>query len=79
MATTVLPRSPVGFLVPVPDDITDLSVIQKISSPGISFLMLGPTRFANSNCNPNAECDSTNEQKVVKLRALKTILQGDEV
>ena len=79
MAKTVLPRSPVGFLVPVLDDITDLSVIQKKSSPGISFLMLGPTRFANSSCDPNAEYDFTNEQKVVKLRALKTILQGDEV
>ena len=41
--------------------------------------MLGPTRFANPNCDPNAEYDFTNEQKVVKLKALKTILQGDEV
>ena len=31
------PRSPVGFLVPVPDDITDLSVIQKKFSPGVFF------------------------------------------
>ena len=41
--------------------------------------MLGPTRFANSYCDTNAEYDFTNEQKVVKLRALNTTLQRDEV
>ena len=42
----------------IPDNITDLSVIQKMSSPGVSFLMLGPVRFVNSDCDPNAEFDS---------------------
>ena len=39
MAKTVLPRSPVGFLVPVPDDITDLSYSEEIGSRYFFFVV----------------------------------------
>ena len=63
----------------IPDNITDLSVIQKMSSPGVSFLMLGPVRFVNSDCDPNAEFDFSSDGKVVKLRAIKPIFPNTEI
>ena len=75
----VLPESPIGFLVPIPDNITDLSIIRKVSNPKDSFLMLGPVRFVNSDCNPNAEYDFSSENKVVKLRSLRSINPKEEI
>ena len=75
----LFPSSPVGFLATIPDNITELSVIQKISSPGVSFLMLGPVRFVNSDCDPNAVYDFSSDLKVVKLRAIKSIYPNTEI
>ena len=61
-ARDLFPSSPVGFLAAIPDNITDLSVIQKMFSPGVSFLMLGPVRFVNSDCDPNAEYDFSSDR-----------------
>ena len=65
--------------MPIPDDISDLSIIRKVSSPEDSFLMLGVVRFANSDCNPNAEYDFSSDHKVVKLRSLRGINPQDEI
>ena len=78
-ARDLFPSSPLGFLTAIPENITDLSVIRKKSTPGVSFLMLGAVRFVNSDCNPNAEYDFGSDQKVVKLRSLKTIFPGTEI
>ena len=78
-ARDLFPSSPLGFLTAIPDNITDLSVFRKKSMPGVSFLLLGAVRFVNSDCNPNAEFDFGSDQKVVKLRSLKTILPGTEI
>ena len=41
--------------------------------------MLGPVRFVNSDCNPNAEYDFSSENKVVKLRSLRSINPKEEI
>ena len=43
--------------------------------------MVGPVRFANHSCNPNAEYVASyyRNRKCVKLKALKNIAPGDEI
>ena len=77
---TVFKTCPVGFLAPVPDNITDLSVIKKTSQNNPQdFLMLGPVRFVNSDCNPNCEYDFTSQQRVVRIKTLTKVKSGDEI
>ena len=77
---TVIKTCPVGFLAPVPDNITELSVIKKTSQNNPQdFLMLGPVRFANSDCNPNCEYDITSQQRVVRIKTLTKVISGDEI
>ena len=65
----VLSDGPKGILRKIPDTKTDLSVIQKTSDKNSSYLMLGPIRFINSDCEPNAEYDFSSQDKtLVRLR-----------
>ena len=54
---TLIMNGPRGFLAEIEDGITDLSVVKKTSDLNKSFLMLGPIRFVNSDCDPNCEYD----------------------
>ena len=69
---TVLTDGPKGYLARIKDDATNLSVIQKSSDRSKSYLMLGPIRFLNSDCEPICEYDfSSQDTYLVRLRTLK--------
>ena len=77
---TVLPNEPKGILRIIPEDFTDLSVIYKVSDKETAYLMLGPIRFINSDCEPNCEYDfSSLDKTLVRLRTLKKLKTNDEV
>ena len=52
---TVLTDGPEGYLARIKDNATKLSVIQKNSDRSKPYLMLGPIRFLNSDCETNCE------------------------
>ena len=82
MGGDVFRAAPVGFLREIDSNITDLSIIIKSSSKEeIENLMLGPTRFVNSDCDPNCEYDFTSDADIVRIRVLsgKSIRRGDEI
>ena len=74
----IFKNSPVGFLKPIPPDITDLSVITR-SSSGQEMLLLGPVRFINSDCDPNCEFDFTSDDNIVRIRTRRKVKPGDEI
>ena len=74
----VFPISPVGFIVPIPEGISDLSIMVR-QSTGENQLLLGPVRFINSDCNPNCEYDFCNDQNVVRLRTKRKLQPKDEI
>ena len=77
---TVLPNGPKGILRIIPEDFTDLSVIYKVSDKETAYLMLGPIRFMNSDCEPNCEYDfSSLDKTLVRLCTLKKLKTNDEV
>ena len=79
-AKTVLVDGPKGFIKPIVEGTTDLSVITKTSDLSQSYLMLGPVRFVNSDCEPNCEYDfSCQDTTIVRLRTLKTIHENMEI
>ena len=43
------------------------------------YLLLGPVRFINSDCDPNCEYEFTSDDDIVRIRTLKKIKPGDEV
>ena len=68
----VLTDGPKGFLRPIENDASDLSIIQKSRDASQLFLMLGPVRFINSNCEPNCEYDfSSLDTSLVRIRTIK--------
>ena len=76
----VLPNGPKGILRIIPEDFTYLSVIYKVSDRETAYLMLGPIRFINSDCEPNCEYDfSSLDKTLVRLRTLKKLKTNDEV
>lgn len=76
----VFKTCPVGFLTPVPDNITGLSVIKKTGqNKPQDFLMLGQIRFVNSDCNPNCEYGFTSQQRIVRFKTLTKVGSGDEI
>ena len=80
----VLKNGPTGFLRPIPDHITNLSVLYKFSKQKQKqkegFLMLGPIRFVNSDCEPNCEYDFTSMDKtIVRLKTKRPINPGEEL
>ena len=77
---TVLTDGPKGYLARIKDDATNLSVIQKSSDRSKSYLMLGPIRFLNSDCEPNCEYDfSSQDTYLVRLRTFKKISPNSEL
>ena len=78
LAGEVFRAAPVGFLREIDSNITDLSVIIRSSSEKEN-LMLGPTRFVNSDCHPNCDYDFTSDADIVRIRALRSIRSGDEI
>ncbi|WFD35618.1 [histone H3]-lysine(4) N-trimethyltransferase [Malassezia cuniculi] len=54
----------------------DFSIIRP-SSRGCSQLLLGPARFINHDCRPNAEFRRNGHQ--IAIRAIRPIMQGDEI
>ena len=78
---TVILNGPKGVLRPIPHHATDLSVIYKFSDKKKkSFIMLGPIRFINSDCNPNCEYDfSSLDKTLVRVRTLRKIKPTEEI
>ena len=75
----VLKRIPVGFVKPVPEGVvTNLSVMSSERTGGL-LLLLGPVRFVNSDCNPNAEYNFSSDAGIVQLKLRKRINPGDEI
>ena len=67
---TVLNSNAIGFIKPVPEGaISNLSVMSS-QRTGETLILLGPLRFVNSDCSPNAEYDFTGDSGIVKLRFL---------
>ena len=76
---TVLTDDPKGVLRPIENDATDLSVIRKISDSSQLFLMLGPLKFNNSDCEPNCEYKfSSLDTFVVRIQVLKPIRTNEK-
>ena len=76
----VLTDGPKGFLRPIENDASDLSIIRKSSDSSQLFLMLGPVRFINSDCEPNCEYDfSSLDTSLVRIRTLKPIRTNEEI
>ena len=77
-ANTVLRGKPIGFVKPIPDGVTDWSVMRS-ERTGEQLLLLGPIRFVNSDCTPNSEYDFSSSDGVVQLRTKKRISSGNEI
>ena len=80
-AFTVFKSTVKGYLVDIPEGISDLSIVTRTKgrSKKKIQLMLGPIRFVNSDCDPNCEYDFSSCHKIVRLRSLKTLKTGEEV
>ena len=76
---TVFRKNPIGYISSVPDGaVTDLSVMSS-ERTGEQFVLLGPLRFVNSDCNPNCEFDFASVSGIVQLRTKRRINPGDEL
>ena len=76
---TVFKPHPVGFVKVVPEGaVTDLSVMSS-ERTGEQLFLLGPVRFVNSDCQPNAEFDFSGDSGTVKLKVKRRISPGDEI
>ena len=57
----VFKKNPIGIVTAIPKGaVTDLSVMTS-ERTGQELLLLGPLRFANSDCNPNCEYDYSSD------------------
>ena len=74
-------NGPKGVLRPIPHHATDMSVIYKFSDKKKkSFIMLGPIRFINSDCNRNCEYYfSSLDKTLVRVRTLQKIKPNEEI
>ena len=77
-AKQVLRGKPIGFVKPVPDGITEWSVMRS-SRTGEQLLLVGPMRFVNSDCNPNCEYDFSSSNGIVQLKVKRQIYPGTEI
>ena len=78
-AQTVFKRNPLGFVREIPEGVvTDLSIMSS-ERTGKQFILLGPIRFVNSDCEPNAEYDFSSEDGIIQLRVKRRIKPGDEI
>lgn len=75
---TVFRNGPVGLTRIIPPGVSELSILHCLSS-GEEMVMLGPLRFANSDCDPNCEYDFTSQSKIVQLKSKTRIRPGDEI
>ena len=76
---TILRRVPIGFVRAVPEGaVTDLSVMSSTRT-NEQLLLLGPLRFANSDCSPNCEYDFSSLAGIVELKVKRRLLPGDEI
>ena len=75
---TVLRGKPLGFVRPVPDGITEWSVMRS-SRTVDQLLLVGPMRFVNSDCDSNCEYDFSSSDGVVQLKVKRTVYPGSEV
>ena len=71
-------RGPVGFVRPIPNGVTDWSVMCS-ERTGETLLLVGPFRFVNSDCGPNCEYDYSSVSGVVQLRTKKRISSQSEI
>ena len=68
---TVFKTNPVGFLKTVPEGaVSNLSVMSS-QRTGETLLLMGPIRFVNSDCLPNAEFDFSGDSGIVKFKTKK--------
>jgi histone-lysine N-methyltransferase SUV420H len=65
----------IGEEAPDQDDFS----ITESSRRKIFFRMLGPARFANHDCEPNARLESSESSEEVKVIALRKIWAGEEI
>ena len=76
---TILRRIPIGFVRAVPEGaVTDLSVMSSTRT-NEQLLLLGPLRFANSDCSPNCEYDFSSLAGIVELKVKRRLLPGDKI
>ena len=71
-------RGPIGFLRPIPDGVTDWSVMRS-ERTGENLILVGPIRFVNSDCNPNCEYDFSSSLGVFQLRTKRRITRQSEL
>ena len=77
-AKQVLRGKPIGFVKPVPDGITEWSVMRS-SRTSEQLLLVGPMRFVNSDCNPNCEYDFSSSNGIAQLKVKRQIYPGTEI
>ena len=77
-AKQVLRGKPIGFVKPVPDGITEWSVMRS-SRTGEQLLLAGPMRFVNSYCDPNCEYEFSSSNGIVQLKVKRQIYPGTEI
>jgi histone-lysine N-methyltransferase SUV420H len=65
------------FIGEEPDQ-DDFSITESIRLR-VRFIMAGPTRFANHECEPNARLESNESSEEVKVIALRKIWAGEEI
>ena len=75
---TVLRGKPIGFVRPIPDGVTDWSVMRS-ERTGENLLLVGPIRFVNSDCSPNCDYDFSSITGIVQLKTKKRIFCGQEI
>ena len=78
-ATTVLKKNPIGFVRTLPDGVANELSVMSSERTGEQLILLGPIRFINSDCNPNAEYDFSSDSGIVQIRLRKRINPGDEI
>ena len=71
-------KGPIGFLRPIPDGVTDWSVMRS-ERTGENLILVEPIRFVNSDCNPNCEYDFSSSLGVVQLRTKRRITRQSEL
>ena len=75
----VLRMNPIGFVREVPEGVVKNLSIMSSERTGKDFLLLGPVRFVNSDCDPNREYELSSESGIIQLRVKKRIKPGDEI
>ena len=76
---TILRRVPIGFVRAVPKRaVTEFSVMSSTHT-NEQLLLLGPLRFANSDCSPNCEYNFSSLTGMVELKVKRRLLPGDEI